>query len=110
MSEGQGGTKYDGGKAPLSLIDPYAQMEEARVLLYGAEKYDAFNWRGGIAYSRLLDAALRHIHAFIDGEDADPESGLPHIAHARCNLGFLLRMCLDRPDLDDRYKRKDRRE
>lgn len=79
-------------------------MEEiAKVLAFGAQKYAAHNWRKGIAYSRLLDAALRHLYAFADGEDTDPESGLSHIAHAGCCVVFLLGMIHSRPDQDDRH-------
>jgi len=99
-----GGLKCDGGKPPMGLLDRYALEQVARVLLHGAEKYSRYNWRGGLALSRLYDAALRHIFAFIDGEDLDPETKLSHIAHSICCLMFLLRTQRDRPDLDDRYK------
>lgn len=96
--------KHDQGKAPMSLLDRHALEQIAAVLGFGAKKYAAHNWRGGIAYSRLLDAALRHLMAFADGEDLDPESGLPHVAHAGCCIMFLLGMMNTRADLDDRYK------
>jgi hypothetical protein len=87
----------------LGLLDYYALEETSKVMVYGAKKYALHNWRKGLKFSRLYNAALRHIFAFIDGEDFDPESTLPHIAHAMCCLMFLLRMQKDRPDLDDRY-------
>ena len=99
----EGGNKFDAGKPPMSLLDPYAMTEIAKVLAFGAEKYHRHNWRGGISYSRLTDAALRHIMAFNGGEDVDPESGLSHVAHASCCLMFLLWMAENRCDLDDRY-------
>jgi len=97
------GTKHDVGKPPMGLIDRYAAERLAEVMSFGAQKYGRDNWRGGFKYSRLYDAALRHIFAFIDGEDFDPESNLPHLAHAMCMIMFLLRMTNERPDLDDRY-------
>ena len=84
------GVKFDKGKPPLSLLPRAALEEEARVLAFGAEKYGRDNWRLGMDHSRLLDACMRHVVAYADGEDLDPESGLPHLAHARCCLGFLL--------------------
>jgi hypothetical protein len=96
------GTKYDSGKAPLSLIPPEALVAEAEVLAFGARKYAAHNWRGGFEWSRLIDAALRHITAF--GEDKDPESGLSHLAHARCCLGFLIAHEVNGLGHDNRYK------
>lgn len=98
-----GGLKYDTGKPPMSLIDRHALEAIAQVLAFGANKYAAHNWRKGIQYSRLLDAALRHLYAFADGEDLDPESGLSHVAHAGCCIVFLLGMIQDHPELDDRH-------
>lgn len=99
MSEG---TKYDEGKFPLSYISRRANEQESRVLLFGASKYARWNWAKGMAWSRLLDAALRHITAYADGEDVDPETGISHLAHARCDLGFLLDYEVSHPELDDR--------
>lgn len=98
------GTKHDGGKAPLSLIPYEALVAEAEVLAFGARKYAAHNWRGGFEWTRLIDAALRHLLAFNSGEDKDPESGLSHLAHARCCLGFLLAHERSGLGVDNRYK------
>ena len=97
------GLKSDQGKLPYNLLDRTALDEVAKVLAYGAVKYSAENWRGGIEFSRLIGATLRHIMAVSDGEDYDPETGLPHAAHAMCSMMFLLWMMHHRPDLDDRW-------
>lgn len=97
--------KFDTGKPPLSLISRAALEEEARVMAFGAQKYDAHNWRKGMDFSRLMDAALRHIYAFADGEDKDPETGLSHLAHARCCLAFLIEYEGTKIGTDDRFKR-----
>ena len=39
------GRKYDGDKAKLYLLPPKSILEVGKVLTYGAEKYDAENWR-----------------------------------------------------------------
>ena len=98
------GVKYDSGKLRVDLLDPLALEGLAKVLGFGAVKYAAHNWRGGMSYSRLLGAALRHLFAIIRGEDIDSESGLPHIDHLGCCWMFLSNMMKTRPDLDDRYK------
>jgi hypothetical protein len=100
------GRKFDTDKPPLDLLDRHALEEIARVLAFGARKYDRHNWRGGISYSRLIAAAQRHIAAFNDGEDKDDESHLSHLAHAGCCIMFALWMEKHRPDLDDRFKPK----
>ena len=99
------GNKWDDTKAPLGLLDRYALEQTSLVMGFGAAKYGRDNWRGGIAYSRLINAALRHLMAFNDGEDIDPESGLPHTAHLACCVMFLQNMEHTRKDLDDRYKK-----
>ena len=53
--------------------------------------------------SRYFSAAQRHLLAWNDGEDNDPESGLPHLAHASCNLMFMLYHTKHNPKLDDRF-------
>lgn len=100
------GLKYDQDKVPLDLLDPIALEGLARVLQFGAKKYAAHNWRGGISYSRLIAALLRHVFAILRGEYVDPESGLPHIDHVGCCWMFLSHMMKTRPDLDDLYKEK----
>lgn len=95
--------KHDGGKPMISLVNRRAIEEEARVMMFGLQKYGRDNWRGGMAFSRCIDAGLRHLHAFADGEDLDEETGLSHLAHARCCLAFLLEYLHTHPELDDRY-------
>lgn len=80
-------------------------MSVAAVLGFGAEKYAADNWRKGMEWRRLYGAALRHLMAWERGEDLDPESGLPHLAHAGCCILFLLSYQLVGGGTDDRVKR-----
>ena len=98
------GLKFDGDKAPMSLLSREALEQTAKVLAFGKQKYAAHNWRKGFYWNRPLSAAMRHIMAFNDGEDKDPESGLSHIAHAMCCLMFLLEFEKTHPELDDRWK------
>lgn len=85
------GKKYDEEKAKLYLLPPKSILEVGKVLTYGADKYDAENWRKvDDLQNRYTSAALRHIFAHIDGEADDPETGLSHLAHAMCCLLFKL--------------------
>lgn len=58
----------------------------AEVLTFGAAKYGDRNWEKGIKVERLFAATMRHITAVANGQELDPESGLPHLAHAVTNL------------------------
>lgn len=101
--EASGGIKHDQDKPRMDLLDPYAIEVLAKVLTFGAQKYAAHNWRKGINKSRLLAAALRHLFAYLGGQDNDPETGLSHVGHAMCCCMFLLGL-ENRPELDDRFK------
>lgn len=101
------GLKHDANyneKPPMALLDPEFLEGVAKVLGFGANKYAANNWRNGIATSRLISAAYRHLGAINKGEDVDPESGLPHSYHLGCCVMFLSSMLQTRPDLDDRWR------
>jgi len=103
-----GGLKFDSGKPPLHLLSRTALEETAKVMDFGQHKYAAHNWRKGFAWSRPLSAAQRHILAFQDGEDKDPETGLSHLAHAMCCIMFLLEFEKTHKHLDDRFKPTDK--
>jgi len=96
--------KFDQDKLPLHLLSTEAMNQTAAVLAFGAQKYAEHNWRKGFVWSRPLSAAMRHITAFNNGEDKDPESGLSHLAHAACCIMFLLEFEKTSKHLDDRYK------
>ena len=103
-SKDTGALKFDQDKLPLHLLSTEAMNQTAAVLKFGAIKYAEHNWRKGFAWSRPLSAAMRHLTAFNNGEDKDPESGLSHLAHAACCIMFLLEFEKTHKDLDDRYK------
>jgi hypothetical protein len=98
------GIKNDSGKPAITLIPTDAITGMAMALTFGAKKYGADNFRGGIAYRRLADAAMRHLLAFIEGEDNDKESGLPHLDHCLASIAMLKFMTVHKQDMDDRWK------
>jgi hypothetical protein len=102
-------TKADAGKLDWSML-PIDSLEEImKVLEFGKTKYSAWNWSSGegFKYTRVFNALVRHLFAWVRGEDKDPETGLSHIAHAGCNVLFLLHFILHKeryPNNDDRQK------
>lgn len=101
MSEGK---KNDQGKPKLSIIPTDALWGMARALTYGASKYSLHNFRNGIHYTRLADAAMRHLTVWMEGEELDSESGNSHLDHALASLAMLKFMSVHKPDFDDRWK------
>jgi hypothetical protein len=81
----------------------------AEVYHFGAQKYAPNNWRKGYAWSLSYEAAMRHLADWWEGEDNDPESGLPHLAHAGFHVLGLLVFAVCRreryAELDDRPAR-----
>lgn len=85
------GMKLDDGKLRYDLIPHIVTESLAAVLTYGAKKYKPENWRS-VDPQRYVAAVERHWHAYLAGELIDKESGLPHLAMAMTNLGFLLEL------------------
>ena len=98
------GARFNGGKPDYSLIPLTTMEDEARVWMYGKNKYAAWNWAKGMAWSVPLACLLRHLAAWQRGEEVDQESGLPHLAHAMCNLRMLTLYAKTFPEGDDRPK------
>lgn len=81
---------YGNRKVPLGFVPAASVIYEADAFAVGAEKYGPYSWREKpVAAMTYAHAALRHIYAWIDGEDIDPESGKPHLGHAKACMGIL---------------------
>lgn len=98
------GTKYDEGKLPIYLLPSKPLEIITEVLQFGAEKYTPHNWRKGMKWSRLISAIMRHLLAWKEGEDVDPETGISHLGHIGCDVLFLLEYEARGLGEDDRYK------
>lgn len=83
------GHKDDSGKVRMDLLSPDFLEGTAKVLTFGAEKYEPYNWAKGILYSRVFAALQRHLWAWQAGEENDQETNMPHLWHAACCLMFL---------------------
>lgn len=98
-----GGAK---GQKPCQLgaVDPLALQFLGLVAGMGANKYGRNNYTLGYRWSLSFDALLRHVLAFWAGEDNDPESGLPHLAHAAFHCLALITFAERGLGTDDRLK------
>jgi hypothetical protein len=91
LSTREEGMKFDEGKLLYSLLerDLAGPVEDVvKVITHGAKKYAARNWQK-VEKHRYEDALGRHLAAWRKGELQDKDSGLPHLAHAACNILFL---------------------
>lgn len=102
MSESSGGIKHDQGKPSLSILTKESLVAEARAFEYGASKYSRDNYKKGMEWSRVIDAALRHITEFNSKSDYDEESKLHHLWHAKACLAMLIYYVENKVGKDDR--------
>ena len=82
--------KYDKGKLQYNLIPPEVLKELAKVMTYGANKYEKNNWKKCKDLDRYINALYRHLEAYRSGEKIDNESKISHLSHALANVAFIL--------------------
>lgn len=95
-------TRYNTGKLRWTLIDWGTMEELVKVLEYGIIKYAIDDWKKGMPTTEVSDSLLRHLTSYLQGEDNDKESGLPHTGHILCNAMFLAFMHKYKPEFDSR--------
>ena len=90
-------------RAPLSCVPGPVIYEIGLAMLEGACKYRRHNYRiAGVRHSVYFDAVLRHMWAYWEGEDIDPDSGVHHLSKAMAGLVVLRDSMLVGNDVDDR--------
>lgn len=83
--------KNDSKKIDLSLLPQVFLKETAKALMVGEKKYGRYNYTKGHSSSQLIAAMLRHITAYNDGQNLDPEDGQHHLGAAAACIAMLLR-------------------
>lgn len=100
--------RHNSGKERWSLVDFEALKPMVEVLAFGAKKYSDDNWKKGLKTKEVCESLIRHLTAYLAGQDNDSESELPEVGHILCNAMFLSHMHLFRPDMDNRGKKEER--
>ena len=78
-------------KPKISSTPTGGIREMGKVFELGATKYGRYNWRlHQVSATVYYDAAWRHLSAWLDGEDLDPESGVSHLAHVMACMTILM--------------------
>jgi hypothetical protein len=76
--------------ANLSVIPPASIIYEGLAMMDGAEKYGPFNWRENKVIAHIyIDACIRHLMSWWDGEDLSEDAKKHHLGHAKACLGIL---------------------
>lgn len=78
-------------KPRLSLVPPAGLVYAALAMANGADKYGPYNWREKkVQVMIYLEAAMRHILSYQDGEENAKDSGVPHLGHALACLLIII--------------------
>jgi len=90
-------------KVSVSVLPQQVIGEVGLALLEGARKYGRHNYRAaGVRGSVYFDAAWRHLAAWWEGQDLDPDSGLSHVTKAIAGLMALRDSMIAENWVDDR--------
>jgi len=95
------GIKHDTEKPRFDLLCGQFLFDVAEVMTFGAKKYADRNYLG-LKWTRVFAAGMRHLWKWFCGEENDPETGKPHLAHAGCCVMMLYEMAMLRKENDDR--------
>lgn len=105
------GIRHNEGKARLTFLPYSAVALISEAFTFGADKYSAHNWMGGLSYTETADAIKRHIDKWLDPAmpDEDEESGISHLAHAGAGIIMLCYFTMTGryDDFDDRATQND---
>lgn len=125
------GKRYNKGKNRIELIPAKPIQMLGDVYTRGAHKYSIYekgdgtqtlgkdisledasklkmiysgadNWRLGLSWTEAIGSVERHINAYKQGEDIDPELGTYHLANAAWGLFSLMEFYKTHPEMDDR--------
>lgn len=78
-------------KIPLHLWPETATILGALACMDGALKYGRSNYRAiGVKSTIYVDAAKRHLNAWLEGEECAPDSGVPHLGHALACIAIII--------------------
>lgn len=84
-------TAFGSAKPSITKVPPASLIYQALGMMNGAKKYGPYNWRENeVTASIYVDAAMRHLLAWFDGEAIAQDSGVPHLAHAIASLGIII--------------------
>lgn len=101
--------KEEIGQAKVSIhhIPPRVILEVAQAMMEGSKKYGIYNYRkAGVSFSTYYSSTFRHLAAWFEGEDIDPDSGLSHVTKAISGLIVLRDSMLEKNFIDDRPNTK----
>lgn len=90
-------------KPSLAAVPMGVLWEIGQGMAEGARKYGPFNWRDTPIQAHVYcDATLRHLLAWWEREDIDPDSGVHHVTKAITSLMVLRDAIREKSWIDNR--------
>jgi hypothetical protein len=90
-------------KSPISCMSAPVKHMVGLAMLEGAIKYGRHNYRvAGVRHSVYYDAINRHLDAWWEGQDIDPDSQLHHLVKVAACCFVMMDSILAGNDVDDR--------
>jgi hypothetical protein len=78
-------------KVSMTKLPAVAIVHGAHAMMDGARKYGPYNWRAKKVVAHIyIDAALRHLTAWFEGEELAQDSKVHHLGHAIACCAILL--------------------
>lgn len=94
-------------KVSITKLPMVAVIHGAHAMMNGADKYGPYNWRAkDVIASIYVDAALRHLIAWLEREEIAEDSGVHHLGHAIACCAILLDAQENGNLIDDRPNSK----
>lgn len=98
-----GNTKVSVTKMPIIAL-----LTGAMAMMDGAKKYGPYNWRDKeVIASIYVDATLRHLACWFEGQEKASDSGVHHLGHAIACCAILLDAQATGNLVDDRPLQRD---
>ena len=90
-------------KVSITKLPMVAVVHGAAAMTNGADKYGPFNWRENDVVAHIyIDAAMRHLMDWFEGEETADDSGVHHLGHAIACCAILLDAQANGNLIDDR--------
>lgn len=90
-------------KVPVHLFPPIAVAYGAMGMLEGKEKYGYVNYRAtDVVASIYVAAAIRHLSAWLEGEELSTDTGNPHLGNALATIAIVVDAFVNGSLIDDR--------
>jgi len=104
----QGGTQFSTGAVRSSdkanvrydLISPIGMRRLAETMEEGRQKYGYFNWERGMPIGDILNHAIAHIYAYLEGKPTNEDD----LAHAAWNLLAAMHMEETHPNIEHQVR------